>query len=138
MLCHHNTTIILKYNLLLGANGLAYPKHFLTPVAAYDKDYMRPDGYEIILKYQGKLFKAVQVCDVESFLKCFFFQIWHENLFQRSFSISYVWFEFRRNLGDLKDRSWLRYNKKRLENVLKLRSWSTQVYELEVLKELST
>lgn len=44
----------------IGANGLAYPKHFLTPVASYDKDYMRPDGYEIILKYQGKLFKAVQ------------------------------------------------------------------------------
>jgi len=44
----------------IGANGLANPRDFKHPVAAYDTDYMRPDGFEIISKFQGKLFKAVQ------------------------------------------------------------------------------
>lgn len=42
----------------IGANGLANPRDFLTPVACYeDKDV---NGYEIIAKYQGKLFVANQ------------------------------------------------------------------------------
>jgi homogentisate 1,2-dioxygenase len=44
----------------IGANGLANPRDFKHPVAAYDKDYMRPNGFEIIGKYQGKLFTAQQ------------------------------------------------------------------------------
>ena len=43
-----------------GANGLANPRDFLTPVAWYeDKDVS--SGFTVISKYQGKLFKAVQV-----------------------------------------------------------------------------
>ncbi|XP_027201517.1 homogentisate 1,2-dioxygenase [Dermatophagoides pteronyssinus] len=40
----------------IGANGLANPRHFLTPVAYYeDKDHIK---YEVINKYCGKLFAA--------------------------------------------------------------------------------
>ncbi|KAJ7394371.1 hypothetical protein OS493_000178 [Desmophyllum pertusum] len=43
----------------IGANGLANPRDFLTPVAWYeDKDVS--SGFTVISKYQGKLFKAVQ------------------------------------------------------------------------------
>lgn len=41
----------------IGANGLANPRDFLTPVAWYEKQEVR---YEIIVKYQGKLFMALQ------------------------------------------------------------------------------
>lgn len=44
----------------IGANGLAYPKHFETPVACFDQDYMCSDGFEVINKYQGNLFTCVQ------------------------------------------------------------------------------
>ncbi|XP_065669364.1 homogentisate 1,2-dioxygenase isoform X2 [Hydra vulgaris] len=44
----------------IGANGLANPRDFQTPVAWFDKDYLKPDGFKIIAKYQGKLFKAEQ------------------------------------------------------------------------------
>mgnify|MGYP005984358487 CR=1 FL=1 len=38
----------------IGANGLANPRDFLTPVAAYeDRDV---DHYEVVAKFQGKLF----------------------------------------------------------------------------------
>jgi homogentisate 1,2-dioxygenase len=42
----------------IGANGLANPRDFETPVAAYDEE----DGEEwtIIAKYNGKLFEAKQ------------------------------------------------------------------------------
>ncbi|KAF5296406.1 hypothetical protein FQR65_LT01393 [Abscondita terminalis] len=41
----------------IGANGLANPRHFLTPVAWYeDRDVL----YEIVGKYQGKLFICEQ------------------------------------------------------------------------------
>ncbi|OTF69652.1 homogentisate 1,2-dioxygenase-like protein, partial [Euroglyphus maynei] len=41
----------------IGANGLANPRHFLTPVAYYeDDDHIK--SYELINKYCGKLFTA--------------------------------------------------------------------------------
>lgn len=45
---------------LPGANGLANPRDFLTPVACFE-DREVPSGYTVISKFQGKLFKAVQV-----------------------------------------------------------------------------
>lgn len=40
------------------ANGLANPRDFLTPTASFeDRDV---DNYEIISKFQGSLFKALQ------------------------------------------------------------------------------
>ena len=45
--------------LIAGANGLAYPRDFETPVAWYeDRDV---EGYTIISKYHGHLFAAKQV-----------------------------------------------------------------------------
>eukprot|EP00111_Clytia_hemisphaerica_P024242 TCONS_00071463-protein len=44
----------------IGANGLANPRDFKTPQASYDENFMRPDGFEIIQKYQGYTFKATQ------------------------------------------------------------------------------
>lgn len=41
----------------IGANGLANPRDFLTPVAWYEK---RDERYEIVVKYQGRLFVALQ------------------------------------------------------------------------------
>ena len=53
-----------------GANGLANPRDFEIPQAFYeDRDVA---GYEIISKYQGALFMAVQVshnCSGDSRLK---------------------------------------------------------------------
>lgn len=40
----------------IGANGLANPRDFLTPVADFEKS----NSYEIICKYQGKLFTTNQ------------------------------------------------------------------------------
>ncbi|XP_078001453.1 homogentisate 1,2-dioxygenase-like isoform X2 [Glandiceps talaboti] len=42
----------------IGANGLANPRDFLTPVAHYEDKTV--DGYTVISKYQGKLFAAKQ------------------------------------------------------------------------------
>uniref|UniRef100_T1IUP4 Homogentisate 1,2-dioxygenase n=1 Tax=Strigamia maritima TaxID=126957 RepID=T1IUP4_STRMM len=42
----------------IGANGLANPRDFLTPVAHYDD--IEIHNFEIINKYQGKFFKALQ------------------------------------------------------------------------------
>ena len=43
-----------------GANGLANPRDFLAPVAWFeDRDV--PSGFTVISKFQGKLFKAIQV-----------------------------------------------------------------------------
>ncbi|XP_052808795.1 homogentisate 1,2-dioxygenase-like isoform X2 [Mya arenaria] len=42
----------------IGANGLANPRDFLSPVAWYEDREVK--GYEVINKYQGHLFKAVQ------------------------------------------------------------------------------
>lgn len=41
----------------IGANGLANPRDFLTPVACYEKLDV---SYEIVVKYQGKMFVALQ------------------------------------------------------------------------------
>ena len=41
-----------------GANGLANPRDFLTPVAHYED---REVEYAVISKYQGHLFQATQV-----------------------------------------------------------------------------
>lgn len=42
----------------IGANGLANPRDFLTPVAWYEDREV--SNYEIVAKYQGKLFVASQ------------------------------------------------------------------------------
>ena len=42
----------------IGANGLAYPRDFLSPVAWYED---RDIDYTIINKFQGQLFSATQV-----------------------------------------------------------------------------
>jgi homogentisate 1,2-dioxygenase len=44
----------------LGANGLANPRDFLTPVAWFE-DRRPSDGYTVISKFQGALFSAKQV-----------------------------------------------------------------------------
>ena len=46
--------------LFLGANGLANPRDFLTPVASFEEK-LPQNGFEIMNKYQGHLFKAMQV-----------------------------------------------------------------------------
>lgn len=43
--------------MYVGANGLANPRDFQTPVAWYED---REVNYEIVCKYQGKLFMALQ------------------------------------------------------------------------------
>ena len=57
-------TVYKMTNTLLGANGLANPRDFLTPVACFE-DHHPVSGYTVINKYQGALFSAKQV----SFLK---------------------------------------------------------------------
>ncbi|XP_052245250.1 homogentisate 1,2-dioxygenase-like isoform X2 [Dreissena polymorpha] len=42
----------------IGANGLANPRDFLTPVAWYEDREVQ--GFEVISKYQGHLFRALQ------------------------------------------------------------------------------
>ncbi|XP_065057424.1 homogentisate 1,2-dioxygenase-like [Rhopilema esculentum] len=44
----------------IGANGLANPRDFLTPVASFE-DKSPDGGFEVINKYQGCLFKTVQM-----------------------------------------------------------------------------
>jgi homogentisate 1,2-dioxygenase len=39
----------------IGANGLAYPRHFLYPVAAYED---KKDDFELIAKFDGNLWRA--------------------------------------------------------------------------------
>ncbi len=51
----------------IGANGLANPRDFLTPVAHYED--VEVQNYNIISKYQGKLFVASQVLNFFAFLK---------------------------------------------------------------------
>lgn len=42
----------------IGANGLANPRHFLTPTAWFEDRQI--DNYEIVSKFQGKLFVCKQ------------------------------------------------------------------------------
>ncbi|XP_077864110.1 homogentisate 1,2-dioxygenase-like [Saccoglossus kowalevskii] len=51
---------VIQISLLtcVGANGLASPRDFLTPVAWYENKTV--DNYTVISKYQGKLFAAKQ------------------------------------------------------------------------------
>ena len=51
----------VSYVRFLGANGLANPRDFLTPQACYDKDYMKPNGFVIVNKFQGHTFKETQI-----------------------------------------------------------------------------
>ena len=44
--------------VLSGANGLASPRDFLSPVACYED---KQESFSIINKYQGSLFSAAQV-----------------------------------------------------------------------------
>ncbi|CAB3379031.1 Hypothetical predicted protein [Cloeon dipterum] len=54
----HLLKIILNFNQ--GANGLANPRDFLTPVAWFeDRDV--PEGFRVVTKFQGKLFEAKQL-----------------------------------------------------------------------------
>ena len=48
---------------MAGANGLANPRDFQTPVAWYEDRDVK--NFRIISKYQGALFEAtqVQICD---------------------------------------------------------------------------
>lgn len=51
-------TYIRTYNYYyVGANGLANPRDFLTPMAWFED---RPSDYTMISKFQGKLFAAGQ------------------------------------------------------------------------------
>ncbi|CAG0878606.1 unnamed protein product [Darwinula stevensoni] len=43
----------------IGANGLALPRHFLTPKAWFE-DRQVPAGYRIVCKFQGHMFQAIQ------------------------------------------------------------------------------
>ena len=45
----------------LGANGLANPRDFLSPVAWFEDREVSTNGYTIINKFQGDLFQAKQV-----------------------------------------------------------------------------
>ena len=45
----------------LGANGLANPRDFLTPVAWYE--HKKEIDFRIVNKYQGHLFETAQVND---------------------------------------------------------------------------
>jgi homogentisate 1,2-dioxygenase len=47
-------------SFISGANGLANPRDFLTPVACFE-DRRPSDGYTVISKFQGALFSAKQV-----------------------------------------------------------------------------
>ncbi|CAB3379020.1 Hypothetical predicted protein [Cloeon dipterum] len=50
----------LPYLGPIGANGLANPRDFLTPVAWFeDRDV--PEGFRVVTKFQGKLFEAKQL-----------------------------------------------------------------------------
>lgn len=50
---------VLPHRGPIGANGLANPRDFLTPVAWFeDRDVS--SGFTVISKFQGKLFKAIQ------------------------------------------------------------------------------
>ena len=44
-----------------GANGLANPRDFLSPVAWYEDRELPGNDYTVISKFQGKLFAAKQV-----------------------------------------------------------------------------
>lgn len=52
--------IYISCAVFLGANGLANPRDFLTPVAWFE-DRRVATGYTVINKYQGKLFSSQQV-----------------------------------------------------------------------------
>lgn len=63
----------------IGANGLANPRDFLTPVAWYeDKD----QNYEVVVKYQGKMF----VCDMDH--SPFDVVAWHGNYVPYKYDLS--------------------------------------------------
>ena len=47
-------------DIRVGANGLANPRDFLTPVASFE-DRTVAEGYSIVSKFQGVLFSATQV-----------------------------------------------------------------------------
>ena len=49
----------IAISILIGANGLANPRDFLSPVAWFEDREVK--GYTIINKFQGALFTAKQV-----------------------------------------------------------------------------
>jgi homogentisate 1,2-dioxygenase len=61
MLFKYRVYILVNYLTLRrqGANGLANPRDFLYPVAAYED--VENISYTIVNKYQGNLFQTVQV-----------------------------------------------------------------------------
>ena len=58
--CHKLTICWTTKVLFAGANGLANPRDFLSPVAAYE-DREVPTGFTVVSKFQGALFAAKQV-----------------------------------------------------------------------------
>lgn len=54
---YHNA--IFNFFYIKGANGNANPRDFLTPVAWYE--HRKGIDFQIINKYQGRLFEATQV-----------------------------------------------------------------------------
>jgi homogentisate 1,2-dioxygenase len=65
----------------IGANGLANPRDFLCPVAAYE-DKEVPAGYTIVSKFQGALFTAQQ------FHSPFDVVAWHGNYFPYKYDLT--------------------------------------------------
>lgn len=64
----------------IGANGLANPRDFLTPVAWYEDE--DADRYEIVSKYQGSLF----VCEQDH--SPFDVVAWHGNYVPYKYDLS--------------------------------------------------
>lgn len=63
----------------IGANGLANPRDFLTPVARYEDI---DEDYEVVVKYQGKLF----VCEQDH--SPFDVAAWHGNYVPYKYDLS--------------------------------------------------
>ncbi|KAM7433993.1 hypothetical protein ABFA07_015828, partial [Porites harrisoni] len=60
---------VLPHRGPIGANGLANPRDFLTPVAwLEDRDVS--SGFTVISKFKGKLFKAIQDQSIFTMLTC--------------------------------------------------------------------
>ena len=57
----------IHWHPLAGANGLANPRDFLSPVAWYEDRNVSDNGYTIVGKFQGALFTAQQV--INTFIK---------------------------------------------------------------------
>ena len=57
----HVEVLLLVYMYFSGANGLANPRDFLSPLAWYEDREVEEGGFTVISKFQGALFTAKQV-----------------------------------------------------------------------------